>query len=197
MGQSQYCAVIIDNILSDQELEQVVDSHLKFLPDWACVSLRPQSIKSSMDYNYYLTSERFWKPFISFDRILIFQHDTGILKHGIDEFLDWDYVGAPWKINAPWARKDRAGGNGGLSIRNPKKSLNLITKFPYHPKYGNEDVYFTHHLQKVGASIAPYDVCKKFSVETEYQLGTFGYHAIDKHLSPIQISNILNQYGFK
>lgn len=191
-----YAAVIVDNLLTNKELSACVERHFQHLPsDWKCLSFRPEHIRSPADYNVFLTSVVFWNPLQEFERVLIFQHDTGILKAGIEEFLEWDYVGAPWKINAPWARKDRAGGNGGLSIRCPKKSLDLITRLPYDGSMGNEDVFFTHHLDKVGGNVAPYEVCKRFSVETDYQLGTFGYHAIDKHLSEVQIQAILNQYA--
>lgn len=189
------CAIIVENRLSNDALGAIVDDHLSYLEGWACVSFQYESIQSGADYNNLLTSESFWMQFQDFERVLIFQHDTKILREGIDEFMEWDYVGAPWKADAPWARKDRAGGNGGLSLRCPKKALNLVREFPYHPRHGNEDVWMTHHLDKVGGQVAPYEVCKRFSVETEFQLGTWGAHAIDQHLSPEQIHEIKTQYG--
>ena len=184
-------AVIVENRLNEKELSEVIKRHKDYLDkDW-CVIPQRANVRSAHDYNNLLTSESFWKPLTEFEKVLIFQHDSGLLRKGIDEFLEYDYVGAPWFKGAPWARKDRAGGNGGLSLRCPKKSLALIQEFPYDSRYGNEDVYFTHHLEKVGGIVAPYEVCKRFSVETEYQVGTLGYHAIDKHLSSSQCKKIL------
>ena len=188
------CAVIVDNRLTDSELSNIVDAHLAFLHGWSCVSHRTEWIKTPHDYNTFLTSEQFWNPLQQFERVLIFQHDTKILRKGIDEFLEWDYVGAPWKHDAPWARGDRKGGNGGLSLRCPKKALSLIRNTPYRHWFGNEDVYFTHHLEQVDGKIAPFEICNKFSCETVFQLGTFGCHAIDKHLTDQQVNLILNQY---
>ncbi len=189
------CAVIVDNRLSNNELSQVVDKHMKFLPEWGVISFRPSHIKTPEDYNRYLTSETFWKPLQDLDRVLIFQHDTEILREGVGEFMEWDYVGAPWKADAPWGHPERKGGNGGLSLRCPKKALSLIRHRKYDPSLGNEDVYFTHHLEQVGANVAPYEVCKRFSCETVFEMGTFGYHAIDKHFDKTQVNLILNQYG--
>ena len=187
---SIYKAVIVEN--RTKLATDAIARHMPYLQGWDCKWVNNPSITSGEDYNRLLTTPSFWEQFIHHDKVLIFQHDSGILRKGIEYFLEWDYVGAPWKVNAPWARPDRAGGNGGFSLRCPKKSLDLCSKFPYSGRYGNEDVYFTHHLEKVGGKVAPYKVCKKFSVETEYQTGTFGYHAIDKHLTPKQCDEILN-----
>jgi hypothetical protein len=182
------CAVIVDN--RNIDLTVVIYNHMKYLDGWELSYIK----NFSGDYNHFLTSTLFWNQFQSYERILIFQHDSMILREGVDEFYEWDYVGAPWKANAPWARPDRKGGNGGLSLRNPKKSLNLLLKLPYKSSYGNEDVYFSKYLDQVDGVVAPYEVCKRFSVETEYQLGTFGYHAIEKHLSTVEVEQIKNQY---
>jgi hypothetical protein len=197
-------AVIVDTRPISRE---VIDRHLDYLPGWELVGfIQPNSlevfreynakafiasrINNGADYNRLLTTPSFWEKLLKYDKVLIFQADSGLLRKGIDEFLDYDYVGAPWKANAPWARADRAGGNGGLSIRSPKNSLNLLLKKPYNPSYGNEDVYFTHNL----SNVAPYETCRKFSVETEFQLDTLGWHAIDKHLTSTEVSKILQQY---
>lgn len=185
-------AVIVENRFNPSE---AIENHKKYLPGWEIKWVNDPCIKSANDYNNLLTSVKFWSEYQHYEKVLIFQSDSGLLREGVEEFMEYDYVGAPWKKNAPWSRLDRAGGNGGLSLRCPKKALNLINRLPYDPRYGNEDVYFTHYLEKVGGKVAPYEVCKKFSVETEYQLGTFGYHAIDKHLSPSQCDTILNQNG--
>ena len=89
--------------------------------------------------------------------------------------------------------QDRKGGNGGLSLRNPEKMLNLIRLRSYNARYGNEDIFFVHHLEEVGGRVAPYEVCARFSVESEFKLGTIGYHAIDSHLSKEDCDTIINQ----
>ena len=187
-------AIIVENRFDPSE---IIQKHMSFLPGWEHVWINDISIKSAADYNDFLTSKDFWLEFISHDKVLVFQQDSMLLRKGIEEFEEWDYVGAPWKKYSPWNTHNRSGGNGGLSLRCPKKSLDLISEKPYHPRYGNEDVYYSHFLPIVGGNVAPYEVCKRFSCETEFELGTLGYHAIQKHLSTIEVDQVLNQYDNK
>ena len=180
-------AIIVEN-RNPYNLNGIIESHLKHLGGWEYRKIVDQSIRTAADYNRLLTDVSFWEQWVKYDRVLIFQHDSMLLRPGIDDFLEFDYIGAPWKANATWARADRAGGNGGLSLRCPKKSLSLCREFPYKPAFGNEDVYFTHHLGKVGGLVAPYEICKRFACETEFQLGTLGYHAIEKHLTENEVN---------
>jgi len=136
-------------------------------------------------YNKLLKSVTFWDS-LPYDKVLIFQTDSFILREGIEEFLEWDYVGAAWKFQ-------EHGGNGGLSLRsvNLMKHICKIAHFTTR----NEDVEFcnfmkTHNLGK----LAPREVCHKFSVETIYGLGSLGCHAIDKWLKKNECENIINQY---
>lgn len=82
-------AVIVDNRLSGSELEKVIDRHFDFLPDdWHGIAMTPESIKTAGDYNRLLTSESFWANLEYANRVVIFQHDSGILREGIEEFME-------------------------------------------------------------------------------------------------------------
>lgn len=140
------------------------------------------------EYNLTLTNPKFWEILSGYDRVVIFQHDSGILKDGIEEFLQYDYVGAPWKFQPH-------GGNGGLSVRNPKAMLELCTEKEWHQNTGNEDVFFCNLMKtKPGMNLAPRVVMQHFSVETIFQMGTLGFHAIDQWLTPQQCEQIRGQY---
>lgn len=137
------------------------------------------------DYNLLLTNVWFWEH-IKTEHVLIFQHDSMLLRNGIEEFYQYDYVGSPWKFQ-------QSGGNGGLSLRNVSAMVNTLKKNIYNPfVHGNEDVYFSNHL--VG-KLAPRNVCDTFACESIFKLGTFGYHAISKYLSDEQCDLIKNQYA--
>lgn len=187
-------------------LKSVLSKHLPFLPGWeSCIvgseanwglnrkltdhhyTLYPETYAppkfTHVEYNNLLTSVRFWEHFKDYNRVLIFQHDSEILRFGIDEFLEWDYVGAPWLFQ-------HKGGNGGLSLRNPQIMLKCIEKYPYNPSLGNEDIYFSNHIEKVGGRLAPREICSKFSCETIFKLGTFGVHKIDAYLTQSQCKEI-------
>ena len=178
-------------------LKEVIDNHIKFLPsDWqlmvfgsdqneaqvkalypnAIFSKLTSPINSANDYNKLMTSIEFWN-LIPFDKTLIFQHDSQLLRHGIEKYLDYDYVGATWY------HFDVKGGNGGLSLRTKQKMIDVINKQKYNPQiHGNEDIYFCNHLELVGGKIAPKNMCTSFAVETTFNIRPIGVHAITKYL---------------
>jgi hypothetical protein len=179
-------AVIVEN-RQLAGLQTIIDQHMAFLPnDWELIQLKP-IIRNLQDYNRFMTRASTWEPLIKYDRVLIFQHDSMILRDGIEEFLEWDYVGAPWKFQ-------EHGGNGGLSLRNPRKNLEVIKHREWSMAHGYEDVFICNHLHEVGGKLAPREVCQRFSVEAIFQLGTWGYHQIHSHLSSDQCEQIKNQY---
>lgn len=179
-----YAAIIIENRF---DVSKVVEDHKKFLPkDWEVIHLKNTGINSMFEYNNALTSLDFWEHY-RFDKVLIFQHDSGLLRYGIEEFYEWDYVGAPWKFQ-------EHGGNGGLSWRSKDAMLWCIEQKPWESSLGNEDVYFSNLLKDSPFKLAPREVCEKFSCESIYKEGTLGYHAIDKYLTKEEVTKIKNQY---
>lgn len=141
-------------------------------------------------YNKILTSVSFWELLAYFDKVLMFHPDSGILKPGINDFVKWDYVGAPWSFQ-------QHGGNGGFSLRTPKVMLDIVSLHVYRNNQmdGNEDIWFSNIMYggTIG-KLAPRSVCAQFSVESIFQLGTFGFHGIQKWLNPEQVKQIMTQY---
>lgn len=182
------CAIIIDNRDTPQ-IRETIDQHVAYLPDFDLKWYKDYDIKTPYDYNHILTDYSFWAS-LEYDKVLIFQHDSMILRELDEDFYNYSYIGAPWRKEAPWARKDRAGGNGGISLRDVKEHVKLLSHTHYNSGMGNEDVFFTHNLPNV----APYEVCARFGVETEYKLGTCTYHAIEKHLTGEECFQIKKQY---
>jgi len=183
------CAIIVEN-RPLPNLSNIIASHMDYLPNWNLMHISDVPIKNGHDYNALMTDYQFWAN-LRYDKVLIFQHDSMILREGIEEFLDYSYVGSPWKADAPWNTKDRRGGNGGFSIRDVKEHVKILSRLRYSPNQGNEDVFYSQNL----TNVAPYEVCVKFGVETEFKLGALGYHAIDKHLTENECSQIINQYN--
>ena len=187
-------------------LSEIFERHLQYVPD-----LYPMAVCSKFNehqfkdydkiiidhpanisvYNYMLTSCNFWGK-IPFDKVLICEHDSGILREGIEEFEQWDYVGAPWWFQS-W------GGNGGFSWRSVEVMKTICQVVKYNPSMGQEDLFFCNEMQKSDQfKMAPHLVCSKFSVETVFNMGTFGYHFggdAKRLLSKNQISKIKNQYA--
>lgn len=166
------------------DCEEIMNRHLKFLPD-NCEAYYNSFVNSIDRYNRLLTNIDFWEQ-IKEENILVIQHDSALLRTGIEEFYEWDYVGAPWKFQ-------QHGGNGGLSFRKKSAMIECLEKVQYNGG-DNEDVYFSNALKLLNKNLAPREVCEKFSCETIFKMGTLGYHAIDKYLSKIERDIILNQY---
>lgn len=194
-------ALIVDN-RDTIDFKPIYKRHMDFLPkSTPLVHYNVPQTSTFEGYNILLTDPNFWQEFIEYDKVLIFQHDSGLLRKGIESFYKYDYVGAPWI-------EPKYGGNGGLSLRTPKVMIEILFNYPHNQIKAedvigtdsvqlNEDIFFSYimHTYNIG-KLAPRKVCSKFSVETIFKLGTLGYHAIEKHQEPSKIKLILDQYKF-
>lgn len=141
---------------------------------------------SILDYNHLLTGKWFWNN-IPYEKVLIFQSDSLLLREGIEEFWEYDYVGSPWA----WQNH---GGNGGLSLRTKSIMMQINERQQYSTQLGNEDVAICNYMhQNSFGKLAPRDVCSKFACEAIFELGTFGVHACWKYLHNDDVKRILTQ----
>jgi hypothetical protein len=122
-------------------------------------------------YSRILVSADFWNK-IDADRILIFQTDSYILKRGIDKFLEYDYIGAPWSHLD--TKLPRQVGNGGFSLRKKEMMLEIISKCPY--KEEPEDIYFSKGCYQLSKKIPTFQVANEFSVEHVPHSSPFATH---------------------
>jgi len=186
-------------------VDESIDRHLRFLPaDWipivVCSAKNEDMIKCKKyivnpitpdryyhDYNQLFARPEFWRTFTEYERVMICHQDSGLLRTGVEDFMQYDYVGAPWVF------QDH-GGNGGLSLRNPRTMTEIALRFRYSLRE-YEDVFFCNrmHENNIG-KLAPRKVCERFSCETIFALGTFGYHGIEKYMTADQVKKVLNQY---
>ena len=199
----------------DIPLKVILDNHLSYLPRLDYIELivheanepiieyvmdvyNPKNIKVTAnhrlvrtikDYNLLMTDSNLWERLSKkCDRVLVFQSDSCLLRAGIDNFYEYDYIGASWDFH-PYV------GNGGLSLRNPKVMAEICTNYKYDGET-NEDIYFAR-IVKENYYLAPIEQADKFSVETKFRLGSMGYHAIDKYLKRDQVQQIKKQYELR
>lgn len=167
--------------------------------------LKDSRMKSLFNMCMLMTSSEFWAQYFDYERVLVFQTDSMIMRPGIEEFFEWDYVGAPCYNFV----KDQTIQNGGLSLRNPRV-MEYISRF-YSWKtdlqdlmvvgqystasFFAEDIFFCLRMIKYNAGkLAPLDVAKSFSVESRFELGTLGYHRIEPYMSENEAKKIKKQY---
>jgi hypothetical protein len=112
-------------------------------------------------------------------------HDDGFVINPHlwnDNFLNYDYVGAPWHHTIPYYGQKYRVGNGGFSLRS-KKLIDLCKNLN---STGHEDsticIRNRDYLESNGCKFAPVEVAMKFSLEEqidecEFNLNnTFGFH---------------------
>jgi len=91
--------------------------------------------KSTRTYNKLLISLSFYKKFVQFEYMLIYQTDCFVFRNDLEDWIKkgHDYIGAPWfdgyenSIN-----KNFVGvGNGGFSLRKIKSFIKVLHSFSY------------------------------------------------------------------
>lgn len=132
-------------------------------------------------YNRLVFSPEFYHN-IPTEMFLIFQSDTMICsksKNNIYDFMQYDYVGAPWSLNFSFIKKGFEVGNGGLSLRRKNKSLEIIEKCVKNKNYarlGNEDMVFSRACRRIDVHKPDAVHAQVFSVESVFNNHSFGIH---------------------
>ncbi len=157
------------------------------------------------EYSTLFYHENFYK-YIPTETFLVFQTDSMILKENKDkiyDFLEYDYVGAPWPKTMGILGKMQVG-NGGLSLRKKSKMLELLkykdkginTQYPkLYGKYIAEDWFFNGYFVKDVTVYKPsFEKAKEFSIESIYYERPFGIHKCWSGLNNHQLHILKNKY---
>ena len=70
--------VIVEN--RDDRYKAAVEQHEPFLEGIRIIRVRDYSVTTGATYNELMTSMEFWKALKSYDKVLIAQHDSALLK---------------------------------------------------------------------------------------------------------------------
>ena len=177
-------------------------------------------IKSNYDnlnqssYSLFMASIDFWEQFQG-EKILIYQEDSIIFKSNIMDFIDWDYIGAPWPKN----QNDNPNcvGNGGFSLRTKQCMIDVINKVSildteYNSStvnymnatkmvVGPEDVYFSLNMIRYNiGKVADWESGFNFSSESFYNpdgLGGHNFWIKNPEWKKLLYSNIVIQFQSK
>ena len=141
--------------------------------NWGDVTYTDLNVSNltKQEYNNLLKTNEFWDK-VKGKKVLIFQTDSILIRHGIDEFLSFDYVGAPWLK----PKENSFVGNGGLSLRTVTKMKEICNKFG-DSNEPMEDIFFMTHLKE---NVADFETAKRFSVEDLHYPTPLGIHLSKK-----------------
>lgn len=134
------------------------------------------SVHKYKAYNSLLRNISFWRSIVG-SRVLIFQTDSTFCPMAplsVDDFSDWDYVGAPWNNGSVC-------GNGGLSLRSRDLSIEALEKGK-EAAPANEDLWFCKQNLMLGYVNAPAEISKRFSVERYFYATPVGVHKVHVEL---------------
>jgi hypothetical protein len=165
--------IIFHGNLNLEFINDIINNNLdQYKQRISLVNLGVDNLKIN-EYNDLFIQNRDFYNHIPTETFLVFQTDSMIFKknsHLINEFLNYDYVGAPW----PYQPKNgQHVGNGGLSLRKKTKMLEIMEKetetfFP-------EDVFFSC-TNKVDLYKPTIEEAKRFSIENIFSEVSFGTH---------------------
>lgn len=154
--------------------------------------LFPDFYFSSLNaYNRLLLSKHFYRRFLAYKYIFLYQLDALVFNDELEYWCDlgYDYIGAPqpdyegMDILEKYKRfckvmnrmgfqsfKVRKVGNGGLSLRKVKSHIRLLTVFSKQASrwHVNEDTFFTFfgNISQPFFKIPDEELAAKFSIET-------------------------------
>lgn len=137
------------------------------------------SIKEYSDFLMFSIDEH-----IETSHFLVCQWDGRVWHPELwsNQFLDYDYIGAPWIPEFLTKGTDKAYnvGNGGFSLRSKKLHAFLRENKDELRLHDNEDVSICQYnrplLEANGFRFAPYEVAEKFSWESGRLKNAFGVH---------------------
>jgi glycosyltransferase involved in cell wall biosynthesis len=149
-----------------------VSRALRFVANVEYVML-PQSITQISEYNSFMKNASFWRS-LNASKVLLFQSDSMMLRKGIERFLEYDYIGAPWdvkkndRVRAAIKSGELGGsvGNGGFSLRSVSAMIKICeehgAKSPYDEQ---EDMFFARYVAKSGYKYPTPKVAYRFCRE--------------------------------
>lgn len=151
------------------------------------------NISNMHEYNSYLW---YGLPFhITTPHYLQIQWDGYVInpQAWTDEFLGYDYVGAPWKKRSDIEGSGYLVGNGGFSLRSLRLAKFIAVNPCIYTLSHPEDIaiclYHRVQLEKLGIRFASKELASRFSFETVINMNVkecFGFHG------PYNFPRVLN-----
>jgi len=138
-------------------------------------------ISSKREYSAFMVKKL--ADFITTDFVLVVQIDGFIVNvdKWTDQFLAYDYIGAPWHISQlqPGMLPEHRVGNGGFSLRS-RRLQEFLRDDPNIKDTHPEDVIicqtYREYLEDKGFTYAPVELAHRFGCENYLWNSAFGQH---------------------
>ena len=159
------------------------------------------------EYSSLLTSQQFWEN-ITEENVLIFQTDVILFHSNINDFIDYDFIGANF-FDENDTSVNNGGNNGGFSFRHKSAMLDCIHNVSIRniqnyqimngkrPKNNmSEDVYFTYACEILNKKMCPVEDRPKFSIEDgrkEFYDKPLGCHRLNSCEFGVILTNVLSK----
>jgi hypothetical protein len=131
------------------------------------------------NYNSLMLDKSFYNN-IPTETFLVFQTDSLIIsknKDVINEFLKYDYVGAPFDGIGPHnAHLNKLVGNGGLSLRKKSKMLEIIDSCKASWDFNGEDRFFSFPCNNIPINKPSFEEAQRFCSQFTLNENSFGIH---------------------
>ncbi len=134
-----------------------LDNYFAEYSDFKVETFHDDFFKSIDGYNKLLMSKQFYRRFLNYEYILIYQLDAYVFRNELEYWcnLNFDYIGAPWFANTTNSIKDQVlcrVGNGGLSLRKVKSYYHALNFYWLHfllkSLYESYDQYLESNLNQ-------------------------------------------------
>lgn len=136
------------------------------------IRLDDRWFQDTRSYNDLMLSEEFYKVFVTYEYVLIYQLDAFVFSNELERFcrMNYDYIGAPW-IDGTFYYRDSSHtiwyvGNGGFSLRKVESFRKFLTEKReiLLNNHTNEDLLLAS-LADESFRIAPMNVALEFAFE--------------------------------
>lgn len=144
-----FCLVCSDNL----NIAYYYDIANLHQVDMVITTFHPNYFANLTGYNKLLLSLDFYKRFISFKYILIYQLDAWVFRDELNYWCqqNYDYIGAPWIYKNIEGDRIFAGvGNGGFSLRKVHSHIKALKSFALINTLGYAFYLFKNESQKYG-----------------------------------------------
>ena len=157
--------------LNEEFVSELLQTELFDLRDRITLkNLGVDNLETEKEYSKILMNGKFTEE-IPTEIFLIFQTNSMINPKGRDlikKFLNYDYVGAPWKNGGV--------GHGGFSLRRRSRMMAIINSVPVNNKIDYEDILFSMGSARVKPWKPSSEEAREFCLEAVYSEKFFGIH---------------------